>query len=221
FLNSAANNSAGNTTLQGNTILDTTDPISVFGGNAGPYVMIDNVIRSKSTVTQGPVVSFSDFARDTDLTAIGNTFTVPNPMFTSGRLVDIDNSIVSASTINPSEPTLPPTEPNLNRPVVEVAVGSSDLQIQQAINFAVAQYNGQRPVVHIPAGTYNLANTVTIPANSDVQLVGDGMFATVLVYTGSGSGPTVQIEGPSHATLRDIGLNGSQRVDALDATNID
>src|SRR6266540_5298343 len=96
-----------------------------------------------------------------------------------------------------------------------------DIQIQQAINSAVAQYNGQRPIVHIPEGTYNLANTVTIPANSDVQLVGDGMFATVLVYTGSGAGPTVQIQGPSHATLRDIGLNGSQRVDALDVTNID
>src|SRR5262249_16080653 len=70
FLNGAANNSAANTTLQGNTILDTTDPISVFGVNAGPYVMLDNVIRSNSTVTQGPVVSFGDFARDTDLTAI-------------------------------------------------------------------------------------------------------------------------------------------------------
>jgi pectin methylesterase-like acyl-CoA thioesterase len=178
--------------------------------------MIDNVIRSKPTVTQGPVVWFSDFVRDTDLTSIGNTFTVPNPMYTSGRLVDIDNTIVSPSAINPSEPTLPPTEPNMHGPVVEVAVGSSDVQIQQAINAAVTHYNGQRPVVHIPEGTYNLANTVTIPANSDVQLVGDGMFTTVLVYTGSGSGPTVQIQGPSHATLRDIGLNGSQRVDALD-----
>src|SRR5262249_38191839 len=134
FITGPANNSAANTTLQGNTILDTTDPISVAGGNAGPYVMIDNVIRSKSTVTQGPVVSFGDFAGDTDLTAIGNTFTVPSPMQTNGRLVDIGNSIVSPSTINPSEPTLPPTEPNMHGPVVEVAVGSSDVQIQQAIN---------------------------------------------------------------------------------------
>src|SRR5262245_28565203 len=219
FLNSGSNNASANTTLQGNTILDTTDPYSVVGGNTGPYVMTDNVIRSKSTVTQAPAVWVSDFAGDTDLTAIGNTFTVPSPMYASGRLVDIDNTIVSPSTINPSEPTLPPTEPNMHRPVVEVAVGSSDVQIQQAINFAVAQYNGQRPVVHIPEGTYNLANTVTIPANSDVQLVGDG--ATFLVYTGSGSGPTVQIQGPSHATLRDIVINGSQRVDALDVSNID
>jgi len=64
--------------------------------------MIDNVIRSKSTVTQGPVVLVGDFVGDTDLTAIGNTFTVPSPMNTNGRLVDVDNSSVSPSTINPS-----------------------------------------------------------------------------------------------------------------------
>jgi hypothetical protein len=219
FFFAAANNSASNTILQGNTILDTTDPISVFGGSAGPYVMIDNVIRSNSTVTQGPVVSLSDFAGDTDLTAIGNQFTVPSPIYTSGRLVALDNSIVSPSTISSSEPTLPSNEPNMGNPVIEVAVGSSDMEIQQAINSAVAQYNGQRPVVHIPAGTYYLANTVTIPANTDVQLVGDGMFATVL--QGNGSGPAVQIQGPSHATLRDIGLNGDQTGDALDVSNID
>src|SRR5262249_30078056 len=122
FLNGDASNAAANVTLQGNTILDTTDPVSVFGGSAGPYVMIDNVIRSNSTVTQGPVVSLSDLARDTDLTAIGNQFTVPNPIDTSGRLVALDNSIVSPSTISSSEPTLPPTEPNMGNPVIEVAV---------------------------------------------------------------------------------------------------
>ena len=51
FITGGANNSAANTILQGNTILDTTDPASIVGGNAGPYVMLDNVIRSKSTVT--------------------------------------------------------------------------------------------------------------------------------------------------------------------------
>src|SRR6516165_369670 len=49
-------------TMKGNTILDTTDPISVFGGSAGPYVVMDKVIRSKSTVSRGPVVSLSDIA---------------------------------------------------------------------------------------------------------------------------------------------------------------
>src|SRR6266511_1618940 len=47
FITGGGNNSAANTILQGNTILDTIDPISVFGGDAGPYVMLDNVIRSK------------------------------------------------------------------------------------------------------------------------------------------------------------------------------
>jgi len=111
----------------------------------------------------------------------------------------------------------------MHRPVVEVAVGSSGTQIQQAINSAVAQYNGQRPVVHIPKGTYNLANYgYLFPANSDVQLVGDGMLATVLVYNRQRIWTHCSDKRSQSCDAAPILASvANQRGDALDVSNID
>src|SRR5437773_12425284 len=118
-----------------------------------------------------------------DMVALGNTFTVPGAISNADwnwagspntpylRLDEIDSTVASPSSINPAEPTLPGTAPNLHRQVFEVPVGASAATIQQVINSAAAQ-NGNRPVVHIPEGTYSITSTITIPANTDIQLVG-------------------------------------------------
>ena len=138
-------------------------------------------------------------------TRIGQGIQLADP---SRRIAEIDTTVVSPSTISTTEPTLPGVEPNLHRPIFEVPVGADAATIQQVINSAAAQ-NGNRPIVHIPEGIYHITSTITIPANTDIQLVGDGN--TTLTWAGTGSGPILYLPGPTKATLRDFQLDGGYR----------
>src|SRR5436309_1772138 len=82
--------------------------------------------------------------------------------------------------------------------------GSPADVIQQAINDA-AKLSGQRPVVHLPMGHYNIGRTITVPPDCDVQLIGDsaGETGTRLQWTGPEDGVVLLLKGPSRATLRD------------------
>jgi hypothetical protein len=93
--------------------------------------------------------------------------------------------------------------------VFDIPAGATTEAIQAAID-AAAKLPGQRPVVHLSRGNYDIAQTLTIPANSDVQLVGDGNeSATVLRWTGKVAQPVVHVAGPSHATLRNFSVSGN------------
>src|SRR5262249_4571515 len=158
-------------TIQGNTILDTTNGHSIYIGNQGPVLMYDNVIRSLSS-WRGPGAVFVGAFSSSDAIAVGNTFSVGNPtMVVNGRFLEIDSPVVGSNTISSAEPVLPSTEPNFHRQVFELPTAATTAQIQSAINSAAAQ-NGNRPVVHLPAGDYAITSTLTIPANTDVQLTG-------------------------------------------------
>src|SRR6185436_13645581 len=106
------------------------------------------------------------------------------------------------------EPALPGSPPNLRRQVFEVPAGSEAAAIQAVVSAAFGQ-NGQRPIVHFSHGTYQIAETITIPA-SDLQIVGDG-YGTILQWTGSGAGPVIRVRGPSQVTLREIQVAGAGR----------
>lgn len=224
FIGAGNTNNPAPTVVQGNTIINPVN--TIYWGNLGPVVFDDNTILSPSGTT-GPIIRSGAWA-PSDMVAVGNTVTIKNPFSNSsgGRLTEIGTAVVAAGSINTVEPALPGIEPNYNRKVVEVPAGATAAQIQSAINSAVSTYNGQRPVVHIPAGNYNITQTLTIPPNSDVQLVGDGGRAssptkTFLDWGGSGSGPVLLIQGPSNATLRDIAVQANQQVDAIDLVDID
>lgn len=224
FIGAGNTNNPAPTVVQGNTIINPVN--TIYWGNLGPVVFDDNTVLSTSGTT-GPIIRSSAWA-PSDMIAVGNTVTVTNPFSNTsgGRLTEIGTTVVSPGSISTAEPTLPGVEPNYNRKVVEVPAGASAAQIQSAVNTTVSMYNGQRPIVHIPAGNYNITQTLTIPANSDVQLVGDGGRAssptkTFLGWAGSGSGPVLLIQGPSTATLRDIFVQANQQVDAIDMTDID
>ena len=212
FINTAGNASSAPLSISGNTIIDTTNPRSLNLHNFGANVLYDNTIKSLPSVTSGPIVE------GLNVVALGNTFTVPNAIQNEdwayplaapwARIAEVDTTVVSPSTINTTEPVLPGVEPNLHRPIFEVPVGADAATIQQVINSAAAQ-NGNRPIVHIPEGIYHIASTITIPANTDIQLVGDGN--TALQWTGTGSGPILYLPGPTKATLRDFQLDGGYR----------
>jgi len=191
------------TSITGNRIIEPTGDFAIRLGNGGPYLLADNVIKSKPGTT-GPVVHMTWG----DQRLVGNTYTFPNPVKEAGRFRQIDENVMDASSVSSEPPILPPTPPNHHRKVIEVAAGADAVAIQAAISEA-SQLRGRRPVVHLPMGTYEIERTLVIPAGADLQLVGDGgaETATVLRWIGKTGGPVLKLEGPSRATLRDMCIN--------------
>jgi hypothetical protein len=90
----------------------------------------------------------------------------------------------------------------------DVPRGGSGATIQATIDQAIAENNGKRPVVHIPSGQYSVTATITIPGNSDVQIIGDNM-QTIINWSGSTSSPVLALLPPSHAEIRNLAINAS------------
>jgi len=187
--------------LTGNRVLDPTGDWAVILDNAGPYLVVDNVLRL-SDQTRGVRMTWAD------QTLVGNTYTRDDAVEERGRFRRIAERVVKRSEIPDNLPTLPPTPPCRQRRVFEVPAGSDVAAIQRAIDEA-ARLNGQRPVVHLPMGNYAIGKTLVVPANCDLQLVGDGAGETAsrLNWTGPEGGVLLQLEGPSRATLRDFYLH--------------
>ena len=218
FIEASGTNNPSPTVIQGNTIVDTLDPQSISIRNQGPILLYDNVVRSLRSIAPRPSVFIGAFS-NSDGIAVGNTFSVPAAIAVNGRATEIDTSVVRPGTIGSIEPPVPPTEPNLQRTVIEVPVGASTAVIQQAIN-AAANQNGTRPIVHLPAGNYSITSTLSVPANSDVQIVGDGYY-TRLKWAGNRGTAVLAVHGPSKATVRELSIDGNGLVDGIAADTID
>jgi hypothetical protein len=198
-------------TIQGNTIFDTVDaPIQV--ANFGPLLLLDNVIKSRSEVA----VQIRFLA---GFVSMGNTFTVPYPIRGQRSPRTVDDKIVDYDSVPATPPVMPVTPPSRHRQILEIPVGGKAEAIQKAIDAAVKQH-GERPVIHLPVGSYPLNRTLVVPADCDVQMVGDGV-ATRLGWDGKGRGPLLRLDGPSRATLRDLTVNGSKTASGVEIANCD
>ncbi|MCY2951856.1 MAG: glycosyl hydrolase family 28-related protein [Planctomycetota bacterium] len=204
------------TSITGNRIIDCTGDFSIRLGNAGPYLLADNVIRNRDGNAKPPVIlTWGDQA------LVGNTYTVSDAVVPNGRFRRIDEKVVDRNSIDTTIPKLPPTPPKVARPRIELTAGANADAIQAAIDQA-AKLKGQRPVVHLPVGRYKLDRTLTVPPAVDVQIVGDGAgeTATVLEWAGPQSQPMLTLQGPSLASLRDLNLHApgatALRIEACD-----
>jgi hypothetical protein len=207
------------TVIQGNTILDTTDPISIYIGHYGPIQIYDNFIRSKAG-SPGPAIRISAPA---DTLAFGNTFTISNQISQAGGRFVPGGSGHSNSigTINASEPVIPfKYVPVAGRKVFEVPVGATTAAIQQAINSAGA-FCGQRPIVHLQQGEHKVAQTLVVPPNCDIQIVGDGAASSLLWNGAQNNQPVLTLRGPSKAILRDFRVRGEERAEGILIENAD
>jgi hypothetical protein len=202
--------------LQRNTIVDPGNAIPIDLKNQGPGLLTDNTILVR-TPARGPVVRWSSLD-GADVTSVGNTFNVTKPIENNGRLLAIDDRIVPGAVERPSEPALPATPPNRERPIFEVAQNATAREIQKTIDRA-SLANGKRPVVHLPYGTYAIDQTITIP-QGEILLVGDG-FRSVLRWSGRGRGPVVRVEGPSSGTIRDLQVDGAGSADGVEVERAD
>jgi len=184
--------------LTGNRVLDPTGDWAVILDNAGPYLVVDNQFRLTGAA-RGIRMTWGD------QTLVGNLYTKTNAVEERGRFRRLGERVVAANEIADGLPTLPATPPRRARRVFEVPAGADADVIQQVIDEA-AGLTGQRPVVHLPMGRYPIARTLRIPADCDLQMVGDsaGETGTRLDWTGPNDGVVLRLGGPSHATLRDF-----------------
>jgi len=184
--------------LTGNRVVDPTGDWAVLLDNAGPYLVVDNQFRLGGS-TRGVRMTWAD------QTLAGNVYTKTNAVEERGRFRRVAERVVKPREIPDAVPELPPTPRGRQRRIIEVAAGASGSSIQQAIDEA-AQLNGRRAVVHLPMGRYKVNATLVIPADSDLQLVGDSGAETGsrLDWTGPANGTVLRVEGPSHATIRDL-----------------
>src|SRR5262249_14722070 len=216
FFTASAVPSCGLVTLQGNTVLSPQGTPIQFG-NLGPLVLLDNSIQDY----EGRAAAVDPSA---GFVSVGNTFTVSNAIpsgFDGPTGVRLDDW-VACRQLFPTLPRLPGPLPRFNRPVIDIAAPTNATGLQAAINTAATMV-GQKPVVHLPLGTCLIDQTVTIPSGCDVQLVGDGA-KTALRWSGVGTRPLLQLNGPVRATLRDFiifGTSNTNQADAIVVENCD
>lgn len=186
------------TSITGNAVIDPTGDWAIRLGNAGPYLVVDNLFR---------LTNKSRAIRMTwgDQTLAGNIYSKPDAVEEHGRFRRINEKIEDGSTMEFARPLPTAVASHRDRKIFEVPAGADGAAIQQAIDQA-AKLAGQRPIVHLPMGAYKLSQTIIVPANCDVQIVGDGAgeTATRLVWAGPTGGVALQLEGPALATLRDF-----------------
>lgn len=145
----------------------------------------------------------------------------------------LDDTYAGKATIlTPTTVTLPPAPTKQNRQIFEVKAGAKADEIQAAIDNAVKA--GNRAVVHIPAyslnnapAAYNINTTLVVPANADIQLIGDGgkQWGTTLAWAGgkNATGPLLRLDGPTHVIIKNIELKGlgGNNATAVQVTNGD
>lgn len=215
-------------TVHGNTIIDTLESTAILA-TTPHLLLLDNVFRSRPEHTGLPVISSPNH-----ILSAGNVFSTSQPFDGSGRHITVDDQIVGRDQIQDAELELPPCPPQGNRPVFEISrdpgpdepeLGLADLRIQRAIDQA-AQLVGQRPVIHVPFGSFYLQRPLVIPANADFELIGDGGRgggATVLAWKGLKEDPVVRILGPTRVSMREVVLRLAdvERGSGLEISGVD
>lgn len=186
------------TSITGNRVIDPTGDWAMLLDNAGPYLVVDNVLRLGEN-SRGIRMTWAD------QTLVGNVYSKENAVEERGRFRRIDEKLVPTEEIGYVVPALPPTPPRRRRQVFDLPSTADAAAIQGAIDQA-AVLAGQRPVVHLPMGAYRIDQTLVVPRGGDLQLVGDGAseIATRLVWAGPADGVVLRVEGPSRATIRDL-----------------
>ncbi len=231
FINGLGENSAVEMTVQGNRVVNTTNPTAIELDNIGPAILVDNQIESQSGAS-GPAVKMTtpngSNIGGPDLVSIGNQYTVSNPVsviaqsIASGESIrwwSQEDQVVAYGSISSAAPAMPPLPTALTANITDISPGAAASVVQAAVN-ADAILNPSVPaVIHLPAGTYNLNQTITVPANLNVMILGDNLKTQL--SGGPAAGPLFQLSGPSKATLRDMALSGGGGSDVIQVLGAD
>lgn len=211
FFTASPMGACSNLTIEGNTIIDCQDT-AISMQDLGPLLLFDNVFAGR----KNPAVKVNSQA---GFVSIGNTFTATDAVQAKASAISFDDKVVDYNALQIAVTEPPGPLPKRERPVIELAKTSTTADIQQAIAKACTM-TGRRPVIHLPAGTYSIQETLVIPAGCDAQIVGDGCD-TVLHWAGQARGPVLHLAGPSRATLREFFIDAAKTADGLLIDNCD
>jgi hypothetical protein len=205
FFTASAMSACSNLTIQGNTIIDCQD-VAIRMQDLGPLLLFDNTFAGR----KGPAVQVNPKA---GFVSIGNTFTTENAIQAKESAIRLDDRVVDYDALRVMIREPPGFLPRRERPVIELARASTSADIRQAIEKA-GTMKGQRPILHLPAGTYSIRETLVVPAGCDVQIVGDGCD-TILRWALQEKTPVLRLAGPSRATLREFFIDAAGTGDGL------
>jgi len=102
------------------------------------------------------------------------------------------------------------------RKVFEVPRNAGSSQVQSLIDQA-AKLRGSRPIIHFPFGQYTFERPVRVPAQADIQFVGDGYIYSSVIRTApdfSKGESLFSCEGPTKVIFKDLHFENSQGVQA-------
>lgn len=217
--------------LQGNVVVDTTEPDAVVLETLGPLQLTDNTFVSPAGAS-GPVVRagislhgqprWGEATADWSpvaVSAVGNRFTVADAIQVHGEVVELETTMVARADVDAMIAASGERTPLPRREAVlfPVESGADAAAIQHAIDaasVAAASQPDAWPIVFLPQGRYELTQTLTVPAGARIEIVGDGCWmwpdgprGTLLVWADdAGPGPALQLTGPVKARLRDLGV---------------
>jgi len=207
--------------IENNRIVNTSGTALLIK-NPGPSTIVNNIIQNASG-NNNPAVSVGGFNPGA-VTAIGNTFTVANPISLTSSYgyssnIQANNTVVSSSTINTAVPVLPSTPALSTAPIINVTT-LTGAAIQAAINQANTTYAGQRAIIHLVSGNYSVSSAINIGAGSTFILTGDTAGATSLSSNGF-TGSVFNITGPSSATVENLAINGGGKSQGIAISGVD
>lgn len=203
-------------TLQDNIVEDTAEtPVQI--GCSGSILLLDNLFNTP----QGVVVDACPQGGldNLTITAVGNHTRSEAWISDAPPGFRYDNKVWDGHSLPIRPLPAPLIPPQGFRPVFEVPVLAATHLIQEQINRAAA-LTGQRPLVHLPAGVYRIDQTLVIPPDCDLELLGDG-GRTMLKWTGGENQPVLQINGPSRVRLSDFNIHGGNRANGLEFAGCD
>ncbi|MBE7173727.1 MAG: hypothetical protein INR73_24355 [Williamsia sp.] len=191
-------------------IVKNSQAIPIQYHHLGKITLLNNYFYNKDKPTQQAVDYTSWCSGNYDVLSIENAYTEDRPInlpqnFQTHLHGLEDKKFVFARSKEPAAKPLPPFVPLVKRQVFEVPVNATGKTIQAIINKAAA-LKGQRAVVHFPQSDFYIEQSITVPAESDIQLLGDGVHASIF-RTKSDPGPAFfyfTINGPSYITIRDL-----------------
>ena len=76
-------------------------------------------------------------------------------------------------------------------------------------------------MVHLAQGVYTILSTLTVPANADVQIIGDGSVTDLQWGGPQGTSPVIDLAGPSRAILRDFMIQTYGKSAGIQVDNAD
>lgn len=172
---------------------------NVFAGTAdatNPYSLIyDSWCKGKYEVLS--IANQYPFAKPWRLNVANKTIYSINDGFNPASVKKMPDAFQRTMAVTPAFKS---------RKVFEVPAYANSNTIQEII-LSAAKLTGQRTIVHFAAGDYLLDKPLVIPANSDIQLIGDGFIyaSNIKLARPFPAGKAAFIvKGPSSVSIRDL-----------------